>query len=105
MNISAKAQPGCRYYIHDGPAAFRLELSGNLLKHCVAELEQAWSTASSAIGERAFLVDVTSLKSLDDAARELLRRWHAAGAQLAGHSPDTKLLINSITREPARHAS
>jgi hypothetical protein len=41
-----------RYYMHDGPSAFRFELAGQLDSNDAARLEQDWHTASSTIGDR-----------------------------------------------------
>jgi hypothetical protein len=40
-------------YIHDGATSFRLEIEGGLSRNAARQLEQAWGTASSTIGNRA----------------------------------------------------
>src|SRR5579872_3951350 len=46
-----------QYYMHDGPSAFRFELAGDLNNEAARDLDQAWRTASSMIGDRALVVD------------------------------------------------
>jgi len=70
------------YYIHDGSAAFRLQLSGDLSGEGVRDLEQTWRTASSVIGERRLVVDLSLVTGVDLAGRELLEAWQAEGAWL-----------------------
>jgi hypothetical protein len=88
------------YYMHDGPAAFRFELAGDLAVGDAARLEQEWRTASSTIGDRTLVVDLSFVTAIDDAARSLFRRWHAAGAQFAAISPHSRELVETITERP-----
>jgi hypothetical protein len=60
------------YYIHDGSAAFRFQLSGDVSGAGVRNLEQTWRTASSAFGGRSLVVDLTLVTGIDHAGRELL---------------------------------
>jgi len=71
---------GLAIYLHDGPAAFRFSLAGELSGEGVRNLEQAWRTASSIIGERPLVVDLGSLTGIDRAGRQLLAAWQAGGA-------------------------
>src|SRR5262249_32389212 len=64
-----------RYYMHDGASSFRFELAGALTAEDAKSLEQAWITASSVLGDRALVVDLTFVTDLDPAARDLLKRW------------------------------
>jgi hypothetical protein len=48
-----------QYYMHDGSTAFRFELAGNLNDEGAHKLDQAWRTASSVIGDRRLIVDMT----------------------------------------------
>src|SRR5580658_9785239 len=50
-----------QYYMHDGPSAFRFELAGDLTNEAARRLDQDWRTASSVIGDRALIVDMTYL--------------------------------------------
>lgn len=88
------------YYMHDGPAAFRFELAGDLATGDAARLEQEWHTASSTIGDRTLIVDLSFVTAIDEAARSLFRRWHAAGAQFAAISPQSRNLVETITGRP-----
>ena len=88
------------YYMHDGPAAFRFELAGSLELGDAAKLEQEWRTASSTIGDRKLIVDLTFVTAIDEAGRDLFRGWHAAGAQFAASSPQSRELVEIITGHP-----
>lgn len=64
------------YYMHDGPKAFRFQLSGSLIGVDASSLAQAWRTASSTIVAKVLTVDVTFLTTIDEKGRDLLLRWH-----------------------------
>jgi hypothetical protein len=51
-------------YIHDGSTSFRLEIEGSLNRKAARQLEQAWCTASSTIGNRALVVAVGDVRSI-----------------------------------------
>ncbi len=53
------------YYLHDGSHAFRFQLRGRLSLETVRDLEQAWRTASSTIGERQVVFDISGLTTID----------------------------------------
>ena len=84
------------YYLHDDPSTFRLELAGALLAGNVAEVERVWRTGSSTLGTRAFVVDVESLTSVDDAGRRLLGRWRQLGATFIAGCSEARLIVESI---------
>jgi hypothetical protein len=88
------------YYMHDGPAAFRFELAGDLAAGDAARLEQEWHTASSTIGDRTLIVDLSFVTAMDEAARSLFQRWHAGGAQFDAISPQSRKLVETITDRP-----
>jgi ABC-type transporter Mla MlaB component len=88
------------YYMHDGPAAFSFELAGTISPDDAVELEQAWRTASSTIGDRVLVVDLSFVTRIDEAGRDLLRRWHEHGARLVANSPTARLLAESIIGAP-----
>jgi ABC-type transporter Mla MlaB component len=88
---------GLVYYIHDESAAFRFRLAGDLSQIDVVELEQARQTASSIIGERALVIDLTGLVSIDSAGRELLQQWHSRGARLIVNSARALARIEGLT--------
>ena len=86
--------------MHDGPAAFSFELAGTISPDDAVELEQAWRTASSTIGDRVLVVDLSFVTRIDEAGRDLLRRWHEQGARLVANSPTARLLAESIIGTP-----
>ncbi len=88
-----------QYYMHDGPTAFRLELAGNLNGEGVRRLAQDWRTASSAIGGRRLIVDMTFVTSADEDGRALIARWNRDGAQLIANSEASRGLAESILNE------
>jgi hypothetical protein len=101
-----------RYYMHDGTAAFSFELAGRLSDDGARELQQTWRTASSVIGDRSLIVDLSYVTCIDVAGQKLLRGWHDGGAQLVAKSPQARALVQSITGQPsgelsaaARHAT
>jgi hypothetical protein len=87
-------------YMHDGPNAFRFELAGDLNRESARRLNQDWQTASSALGERRLIVDMTFVTSVDEQARELITRWHREGASLIANSAVSRVLAESILGEP-----
>src|SRR5690348_5865564 len=94
-----KNQP-LQYYLHDGPNAFRFELAGDLDDEGARRLDQDWRTASSVIGDRALIVDMTFVTSVDKEGRALLVRWHREGALLIANSKASQALAESILGEP-----
>ena len=89
-----------RYYMHDGPSAFRFELAGDLDNAGAREIEQAWRTASSLIAGRVLLIDMTFVTSADEDGRALLARWHAGGARLIARSKTSRDLAEGILGVP-----
>jgi hypothetical protein len=89
-----------RYYMHDGPMAFRFELAGNLDCEGALRLDQDWRTASSAIGNRARIVDMTFVTNLDEEGKALLRRWHQEGARVVANSTNSRVLAESVLGGP-----
>jgi len=88
-----------QYYMHDGPNAFRFELMGNLDHEGARRLNQDWRTASSVIGDRRLLVDMTFVTDADEQGRALIARWHWEGAQLIANSKASRALAESILGE------
>ena len=89
-----------QYYMHDGPSAFRFELAGNLNNEAARDLDQAWRTASSMIGDRALVVDMTFVTNAEKEGRSLLARWYAEGAQLIARSKVSRKLAEAIVGKP-----
>jgi hypothetical protein len=93
--------PTLRYYMHDGPSAFRFELAGYLNQEGACRLDQDWRTASSVIGDRTLIVDVTFVTHVDEQGRELITRWHRKGARLIANSKASRALAETIVGECA----
>jgi ABC-type transporter Mla MlaB component len=91
-----------QYYMHDGPSAFRFELSGELDRQGASRLDQDWRTASSTLGDRRLVVDMTFLTSVDEAGRALLVGWHRGGAHIVANGENARALAASILGEPLR---
>jgi hypothetical protein len=72
--------------MHDGPSAFRFELAGDLNQEGAVRLAQDWRTASSVIGGRTLIVDMTFVTSLDESASALIAAWNREGAQIVAKS-------------------
>jgi hypothetical protein len=89
-----------QYYMHDGPSAFRFELAGDLSNEAARDLDQAWRTASSMIGDRALIVDMTFVTGVGRDGRSLLARWYAGGAQLIARSKVSLALAEAIVGAP-----
>jgi hypothetical protein len=88
-----------RYYMHDGPSAFRFELAGALTDEAARRLDQDWQTASSVIGDRALIIDMTFVTSAETDGRSLFARWHAAGARIIAESKASRELAEAIIGE------
>ena len=86
--------------MHDSSAEFRFQLSGDLSGDGVRDVEQAWRTASSTIGQRRFVVDVTNLTGIDDEGRELIQKWHQIGASLVAKSCEAKARMQELVDCP-----
>ena len=86
--------------MHDESAAFRFELAGDLSQDTARDLEQARQTASSVIGGRCLIVDITHLTSIDAGGRELLAEWHALGAQPTVKSREAQTRIQLMVSVP-----
>jgi hypothetical protein len=89
-----------QYYMHDGPTAFRIELAGYINDEAERRLDQDWRTASSAIGDRSLIVDMTYVTGVDQRGRALLIRWHREGARLVANSKASRALAESILGQP-----
>jgi hypothetical protein len=89
-----------RYYMHDGPSAFRFELAGDLDANDATRLEQDWRTASAAADTRTLIIDLSFVTGIDEAVRSLFRRWHAGGAEFAAASKRSRELVELITERP-----
>lgn len=88
------------YYMHDGSAAFRFLLTGDLSEASTAELDQARQTASSIFNGRPLIVDLTDIDSMDRAGGQLIAKWHGLGARLVVATEEAKARIGSMTDMP-----
>lgn len=77
-----KIRDDFRVVIHDGSGEFRLQLQGHLGSAESREIESCWRTAASTIAGRRFTVDLSSVRSLDTTAAELLSQMQGCGAEL-----------------------
>jgi len=93
---SQRRNAGLRYYLHDGSTAIRFKLAGDLSEHGARELEKAWRTASSTIGGRKLIVDLSLVTGIDKAGRNLLLMWHQEGATLVADSAAARALLLAI---------
>jgi hypothetical protein len=92
--------PAFSYYMHDGPAAFSIELAGALAAEDAEQLEQDWLSASTAIGEKELVVDLSFVTEIDPAGRELLLRWRRKGATFVANTLDSRALAESVIGSP-----
>jgi hypothetical protein len=88
------------FYIHDGAGSFPIEIEGNLVGNAAGQVDQAWRTASSTIGNRALVVSIGTLRAIDPFGCMLLQRLHEAGARFVAKAPLTGTLIRSIVGQP-----
>jgi hypothetical protein len=89
-----------RYYMYEGPTAFRFELAGDLDASDAVSLAQDWHTACSRAGNRALVIDMTFVTEIDDVVRSLFGRWYAGGAEFAAETRFSRELVESITGRP-----
>jgi len=94
------AEDDFNYYMHDGPAAFSLEVAGRISDSAVRDLEQAGRVAFPTLEGRSFVIDLSYVTRVDKAGRRLLRDWHAAGAHLVATRPQARAIVASITGQP-----
>ena len=78
-------------YLHDSSAMLRFVLRGELARDSVYQLECAWVTATSILGARSHVVDVSGLTQVDTAGSELLARMVEFGARLVPMPPPDDL--------------
>src|SRR4051812_30043491 len=89
-----------QYFMHDGPSAIRFELAGDLDSEGAVELAEAWRTASSLIGKRVLIVDMTFVTSVGEIGRELLANWYSQGAQIVARSKASRDIAETIVGGP-----
>jgi hypothetical protein len=89
-----------QYYMHDGPTAIRIELAGKLDDESARRLERDWLAASSAIGNRRLIIDITFVTCVGEQGHVLLARWHRGGAQFVANSKASLALAEVILGAP-----
>jgi hypothetical protein len=87
---------GLQYYIHDGPAALRIQLMGVIDEGETRRIGQVWHTASSSIFGRSPIIDITFVSGVDAAGRALLLQWQQAGAHFVANSKASRALAEAI---------
>jgi len=92
-------------YIHGEASSVRFEIEGSLSGNAAKQVEQAWWTASSVIGDRSLVVSIRNLTGIDSSGRKLLRSWQDARALIVAKSPLTKTLVSSIVGQPVMSAT
>lgn len=75
------------YYQHDGATTFRFQLAGELAGPWVTDLEHAWKTASSIMGGKQLVLDLSDLTGADAPGVQLLKRMLGSGARLISAEP------------------
>src|ERR1700730_7924003 len=91
---------GLQYYMHDGPTAFRFELGGDLNHEGACRLEQDWRTASSALGDRRLIIDMTFVTGVDEQGQALIPRLRREGAWFIADSKASRALAEATLGEP-----
>jgi hypothetical protein len=88
-----------QYYMRDGPTAFRFELAGDLNHEGASRLAQDWRTASSVLGDRGLIIDVTFLTGVEEQGQALITHWHLEGASFIANSKTSRALAAAILGE------
>jgi hypothetical protein len=94
--------PAFSYYMHEGPAAFSIEVAGALAAEGAKKLEQDWLSASEAIGNKELVVDLSFVTEIDPVGRQLLLRWRGNGATVIANTPESRALAESVIELPLR---
>src|ERR1700687_3521619 len=94
--------PAFSYYMHDGPAAFSIEVAGALAAEGARKLEQDWGSASAVIGKKELVVDLSFVTEIDPVGSQLLLRWFRNGATVVASTPESRALAESIIGHPLR---
>src|SRR5271154_2782427 len=94
--------PAFSYYMHDGPEAFSIELAGSLSADDARKLEQHWLIASTAIGNKELVVDLSFVTEIDPVGRRLLLDWLRIGATFAANTAESRALVQSTIGQAPR---
>ncbi len=69
-----------KYYIHDSIGVLRFKLIGELTQGDIQELNGSWRTARTTLGRRKLVLDLQSLRTVDEAGKQWLASMSAEGA-------------------------
>ena len=92
-------------YIHDEAARLRLCVTGDLDDDSAKELASCWSTASSVVGDRRIVLDLTALDAAHDSGRQLLEALHREGVEFLAQSESQQSLVAEITGAKVQQSS
>jgi anti-anti-sigma regulatory factor len=88
------------YYMHDGPAAFSVEVAGALAAAGAKKLERDWLSASRTIGNKELVIDLSFVTEIDSVGCQLLLRWLGNGATVVANRPESRALAESVIGFP-----
>jgi len=88
--------PAFSYYMHEGPAAFSIEVAGALAAEGAKQLERDWLSASEAIGNKELVVDLSFVTEIDPVGRQLLLRWRGNGATVVANTSASRALAEAV---------
>src|ERR1700761_7616694 len=69
-----------KYYIHDSIDVLRFKLIGELTQADIQELNGSWRTARTTLGKRKLVLDLQTLRTVDEAGKQWLASMSAEGA-------------------------
>jgi hypothetical protein len=69
-----------KYYIHDSIEVLRFKLIGELTQADIPELSGCWRTAKTTLGRRKLVLDLQTLRTVDEAGKQWLASMSAEGA-------------------------
>jgi anti-anti-sigma regulatory factor len=87
---------------HDSPDGLVLKLEGRLAGDWVVAAEACWRDARATHNDRAVVVDLSGVSTVDDAGRELLLRMHSDGAAFIVRGCAMRELVREISEDAAR---
>ena len=77
---TTRVRPSFKYYIHDSIGVLRFKLIGELTQADIQELNGSWRTAKTTLGKRKLVLDLQTLRTVDDAGKQWLASMSAEGA-------------------------
>lgn len=101
LRSTEKGSQTLRYFLHDDPDAFRMELGGSLTHPGAESAYRAWQSSMPVLGGRPVIVDISFVRQVDQAGRDVLRRWRQQGAQIIARSSESRALAGGFAAEPA----